>query len=242
MPTPHSAGASPSFPYYSSYSDHRENLIYAFSEATGWNAYMEDRVVVSCPLPGRPAWSLFGVCDGHGGSFCCTFLAKNMPTLIAKEVAKDATENPLSIGMGSDADTTPALLTRWLRSTCAEAERQLKAHPRMAVERTASGNLTCLDSSGSTAGLALVTARYVAVASVGDSRAVLAQKALEPGESLQSPFQLSQLDGQQVLKPSVGSAASRTCLIAAALSRDHKLNDPVERARAEAAGGMYVAC
>jgi hypothetical protein len=37
----------------------RENLVYAFSAANGWTPVMEDRILVSCPLQGRPSWFIF---------------------------------------------------------------------------------------------------------------------------------------------------------------------------------------
>lgn len=235
--TPYLSGLPPP-PQLYSYGD-RENLVYAFSEASGWTPQMEDRVLVACPVPGRPAWTLFGVCDGHGGSFCSSFLSKQLPLLLAKEADMLADRAGPALGTSSDADTTPDLLRNLLLSTCAEADKRLQEHPRMAVEWTKSGNISCLDSSGSTAVMALVSPRYVAVANVGDSRCVLAQKAAEAGtgDRLLTPFRTH--------VPSAGGEGlgsfcegKGSCLLSVGLSNDHKFNDPAEKSRAVAAGAM----
>lgn len=170
---------------------------------------------------------MFGVCDGHGGSFCSSYLSKNLPTLVAKEASKRADGAGLSLGTANDSDTTPENLKDLLHSVCIDADSKLQDHPRMVVERTVRGNLSCFDSSGSTAVMALVTSRYVAVANVGDSRCVLAQKASDALDNVNSPFRDS-------VPKRRNSYASN--LVAISLSNDHKLNDPAERARAEAAG------
>jgi hypothetical protein len=146
------------------------------------------RIIVSCPLAGRPSWSLFGVCDGHGGAFCSEYLSTHVPPLVAREAAVMARY----MG-GSDAEISGPQLEELLRAVCVEADAQLAEHPRMLVDQVITGRVkfNCMDSSGSTAVLALVTPQLVAVANVGDSRAVLAQRAAGqslPGELLSSPF------------------------------------------------------
>ncbi len=181
------------------------------------------------PFAGRPAWSMFGICDGHGGSFCSSYLSEQLPILVAREVSKRADGSGLNLGTANDSDATPESLKGLLHRVCIDADKKLQEHPRMAVEWTQRGNISCFDSSGSTAVMAVVTSRYVAVANVGDSRCVLAQKASDVPDSLNTPFR----DNMPTRRNS-----SSSHLLATGLSNDHKLNDPIEKARAEAAGAM----
>lgn len=172
---------------------------------------------------------MFGVCDGHGGSFCSSYLSKQLPILVAREASRRADGAGLSLGIANDSEATPENLTELLHSVCIDADRKLQEHPRMVVELTKLGNISCFDSSGSTAVMALVTSRYVAVANVGDSRCVLAQKASDALDNVNSPFR------DNVPKRRNSSSCN---LRAIGLSNDHKFNDPAEKARAVAAGAM----
>jgi serine/threonine protein phosphatase PrpC len=201
---------------------------------------------------------LFGVCDGHGGAFCSEFLANHIPAMLAKEAAMLARymgSSYLPGGVANDSDTTPHQLRELLLKVCIDADTQLSEHPRMFVEHsgTARVKYTCMDSSGSTAILVLVTSQYVAVGNVGDSRAVLAQRSAGQGAAagvLSSPFpssprssfvtRPSDEDGVAESAESTGSGSSAAHLLeAVGLSRDHKVSIPEEKARIEAAGAMY---
>ena len=226
---------------------------------------------MSCPVTGRPAWSLFGVCDGHGGAFCSEYLANAIPTMLAKEAAMLARYMGSAFkpgGTSNDADTTPHQLKEMLLKVCVDADTQLSEHPRMFVEHTGTTNIKykCMDGSGSTAILALITAQYVAIANVGDSRAVLAVRpaaAMNAAmNSLHNPFPTTPRGGgagsagiadapdssrvsessPELLRTdgSVGfsftSGGAESVLDAVGLSRDHKITIPEERERAEKAG------
>jgi len=215
---------------------------------------------VSCPVSGRPAWSFFGVCDGHGGSFCSDYLASNIPVMLENEaniLARYMGSSYLPGGTSNDSDTTSLILKEMLIRICADAEKKLKEHPRMVVERNES-KCSAIDSSGSTAVLALITSQYVAVANVGDSRAVLAQKAaVDPQNSrkldaLNSPFSYSTGTPRSDENSNIGGAnssvngsgsgassgsnSSRCVLDVIPMSRDHKASIAEERRRIEAAG------
>lgn len=167
-------------------------------------------------------------------------------------------------GTSGDTDTTPHQLKELLLKVCVDADMQLSEHPRMFVEHTGTTKTkyTCMDGSGSTAILALVTAQYVAVANVGDSRAVLAVRpaaAINAAlNSLQNPFpstpraeaqESSQAQGRSDSSPegramdgaegfSFSAGGSESVLDAVGLSRDHKVSIPEEKERAEKAGAM----
>ena len=218
---------------------------------------------MSCPVAGRPAWSFFGVCDGHGGAFCSEYLADHIPTMVVQEatsLARRMSTASLPATIAGDADITPSHLSELLHKVCIDADKQLMAHPRMHVEHTGTTRpkYVCMDSSGSTAVLALVTSVYVAVANIGDSRAVIAQRpegCQTSGRALHSPFVHSprsnapqyssrnNIDGDNIGNDSgVSDQRSRHIgetghlLEAVGLSRDHKATIPEERLRAEAAG------
>jgi serine/threonine protein phosphatase PrpC len=115
--------------------------------------------------------------------------------------------------VANDNNTNPELLEELLTNVCCNLDNQLQQHPRLAVERTKTGRLTCLDSSGSTAGIVVGASQYVAVANVGDSRAVIATKR----------------DTNQFND-------SSQALLSIALSTDHKPSLPEEQKRIELSG------
>jgi hypothetical protein len=194
---------------------------------------MEDRVVVSFPVPGRPSWSLFGVCDGHGGYYSAEFLSQNLPRVLVNEAA--------STGISRRDEELDEMTLRGLLScVCLVADDALASQPRMAIEIKPKTNaIECKDSSGSTAVLCLVTRFHIAVANVGDSRAVFAQRITPvdaSGSPIVDPFQLnSPIPGMPPISQDKG-ASGGTSLLAIAMSEDHKFTIPEERARAEAAG------
>jgi serine/threonine protein phosphatase PrpC len=177
--------------------------------------------------------SLFGVCDGHGGSYCSQYLATNFTALMSKHSSLFGFSN-------NDLDITPHQLKTLFLDVFAEADKILSELPRMKIEETIE-NFTCFDSSGSTAVLCLVTSQFAIVANVGDSRAVLAQRTdyLSPGEPLTSPFQNSGTPKIQDYSSPTQMVNLNNCgLDAIALSVDHKPSTPSEKLRAEAAGAM----
>lgn len=89
-----------------------------------------------------------------------------------------------------DLDTTPEFLQEILTKSCIVADDLLQQHPRMKVGKSSTGDISCKESSGSTAIIVLVTSFYIAVANVGDSRAVLA-KRLPPNDSSKTPTKTS---------------------------------------------------
>lgn len=167
---------------------------------------------MSCPVIGRPAWSLFGVCDGHGGSFCSEYLATALPAMLAKEAAVMARYTGSTFKAGgnvNDFETTPHQLKELLSKICVDADTQLSEHPRMIVEHSGTTRLkyTCMDGSGSTAILALITAQYVAVANVGDSRAVL---AVRPAAAVSAALNALQHPFPSTPRGGAGGAAGST--------------------------------
>ena len=152
---------------------------------------MEDKVVVSFPVAKRPAWSLFGVCDGHGGSFCSSYLAANFPRIVADVAAEHVMPSAFLDGSVGNDDTTTTIETlhQVLTTACLRADDELRHHPRLqltikATDVIDSGNIECDDSSGSTGVLCLLTKNFIAVGNVGDSRALLARKNVVPSVAM----------------------------------------------------------
>jgi serine/threonine protein phosphatase PrpC/ankyrin repeat protein len=210
-----------------------EDLVFAFSVAQGWKPEMEDRVVIGFPIAGTSGWSLFGVCDGHGGDFCASYLAEHLPRIAAHAV--------YTVGnLIDDSNTTPEMLEEVLNLTCKLAEESLRDHTRLKMDRkidkiTKEVKIDCKDSSGSTAVLCIISKKYLVVGNVGDSRALLAQinhRYMKPTDVSESRLNSPPAGGGSSL------AACNGVLIATALSTDHKFNIVSERERAELAGAI----
>ncbi len=175
-------------------------------------------------------------------------------------------------GRESEGET---LLTDILHTVCVQADTVLRNEPRMRVGATKSKvretvierdsvtmeereivrerekrTLNCLDSSGSTAVIALVTPGYLAIANVGDSRAVLGKRCHSLSSSnVTDPFAVShshthsprasETRESTISSPSMSTNVSgkhHSILEAIALSTDHKARLPDEMARALKAG------
>jgi len=226
-------------------------FVYAFSEACGFKRQMEDQIVLRCPLEPVtfPSWSIFGVCDGHGGSACSKYLARRFPTVLewaasqAPSSSSSSSSSPSSSSSSAGAapahesKDSPDTLRHVLSAACAAIEAEMRTSPAFHIDvyrrHEDSGQpslVSFLDSaaSGSTGIFCLATLQHLAVANVGDSRAVLAQfggpRAPAPpsDDALVSP------------RPGEGSAGGHN-LVAVPLSRDHKLG-VAEQERAVKAG------
>jgi ankyrin repeat protein len=219
-------------------------FVYAFSEACGFKRQMEDQIVLRCPLEpvAFPSWSIFGVCDGHGGSACSKYLARRFPTVLewaASQAPSSSSSSSSSAGAvpAHESKDAPDTLRHILGASCAAIEAEMKVNPAFHIDvyrrHEDSGQpslVSFLDSaaSGSTGIFCLATLRHLAVANVGDSRAVLAQfggqrpPAPPSDDALVSP------------RPGEGSTGGHS-LVAVPLSRDQKLG-AAEQERALKAG------
>lgn len=151
-----------------------EELIYAHSEAQGWSKQMEDRIMISCPVSGRIAWSLFAVFDGHGGSFCSQYLSSKF-----SEIFSAAADEILG-GNGQALQESLEDIQKVLYVACERAENSLKSQQKLKITKVGE-RYRCRDNSGSTGVICLVTQQYIIVANVGDSRSILCCSA--PGIS-----------------------------------------------------------
>lgn len=189
---------------------HDVDVTYAYSEAGGWRPTMEDRVITKCPLV--PGCCVFAVLDGHGGDFCSEYLETEIPKQIVAELCNVSNVTDESLINMHDLIMTPNVLESVLTTACLEADAALAAVPRMRISTSAStGKLVVYETCGSTGCICMITGECVAVANVGDSRAV------------------------------VGCWNEQgNCVEALPLSRDHKFTIESERERATNAGCMYV--
>ena len=179
---------------------------------------MEDKVLTMTPVIDVPCWNVFAVFDGHGGSFTVDYLHSNISNVLTRTVL----DIQKQIGTITE-DSSRNVLEAVLKETCATLDLEMSKQPRMAAIKK-KDTYTCHDYSGSTANICLFSKRYLAVANVGDSRALLAQWVQDPPLSA---------DKATPLRNEVRSESSKGVLRASALSRDHKFNIEEERIRAE---------
>lgn len=184
---------------------------------------------------------IFCVLDGHGGSFAAQYLVSSLPKILSAEAASLARQlgSPcVPGGIVADMDTTPQILGDVLLKTCKRAEEELMALPKMKVNMNQFGRMECFDSSGSTALICLITAQYISVGNIGDSRAVLAkflENITSDHSKVTDPFILP-----SPRSPLRGNAreSGEPCLIATAMSHDHKFTIQSEKDRALRAGAI----
>jgi serine/threonine protein phosphatase PrpC len=185
---------------------------------------MEDRVVTISPVSCMKHWSFFAVFDGHGGDFVVNYLSHNISSILARTIRSLEQE----IGDIRE-DASSDVLETVLRRACATADLEVSRHPRMLVEGNQS--FTCKDKSGSTGLMCLISKKHIAVANVGDSRAVLAQWGVTAEKGGVGAWVSTPKSGEN-------TDSSGPVLAAIPLSVDHKFTIPGERERAERAGAM----
>lgn len=116
--------------------------------------------------PNWLTWSVFGVLDGHGGSYSSDVLSRVLPEVLVELALQRSDE------VEDRADAISLLLTETFRL----ADRRLAQDKRMEVTtHPRSGRLSSLDTSGSTGLVLLVTPSLLCVANAGDCRCVLAR-------------------------------------------------------------------
>jgi serine/threonine protein phosphatase PrpC len=182
---------------------------------------MEDRVVTISPVSNKAHWSFFAVFDGHGGDFVVNYLSHNINRILTSTIRSLELEVGV-IGEGASSEVLETILKR----SCATADLEISRLPRMLVV-----NGMAKDVSGSTGLMCLITKTAIAVANVGDSRALLAQWDVSAergvgGIAVSTPGSTENPD------------PSESVLLAVPLSVDHKFYITVERDRALTAGAM----
>lgn len=223
--TPMSARTGRS-PWKPGHAAEAENIVFGFAENSGYCGYMEDRHCISCPVPAHPAWSLFGVFDGHSGDFVAEYLGENLPKIVNNELlsrrhALSQKSDDMSVSPAlNDSGTSVDFLKDILYTVNAQVENELKENPRMKIEK----GVKPFDESGSTCVVSVITSSYIAISNIGDSRAVLARK--ETAEA-----------AARIDKPFTGISPRDTpVLTAVPMSTDHKVTLPEETARVLASG------
>jgi len=222
-------------------------FVYAFSEACGFKRQMEDQVVLQCPIDETlcPSWSLFGVCDGHGGATCSKHLSQRLGPLVLAETRLRVNNHLVQ--------DQPMILREILFHACANAELELRNNSLFRCEvlqrNESTGQPTriaCLNTSGSTGIFCLATLGHLAIANVGDSRAVLAQFSAKESNI---PADESSADvSDAVVVAAEGALSPRPDetlvmsvphnLQAIPLSRDQKLKDSLEQERVVKSGAL----
>jgi serine/threonine protein phosphatase PrpC len=233
-----------------------KNLIFASCETPGPYRKMEDRFDICCAVPSFPSWHYFGVFDGHGGKFPAEFLSVNLSQCI-DETTKEMIGNASSEENGIEQDgenVDSELLKEILIKSCLKMDKQLQNHPKMQIIREPGGNLS-YSSGGSTAIIALITPKYVAIANVGDSRAVLgrrkSRRTIQSMDSVADSGKNERKEGKAsegkrnkneqatYISPYAkkwGTVIPESGLEAVPLSCDHKFSIPEETERAVKAG------
>jgi serine/threonine protein phosphatase PrpC len=222
-----------------------EGLVYASSDALGWRPTMEDRIVMKCPLALHGAcgenglqdedvdgWSMFGVMDGHGGDFSSDFVSKCLPGIVAGELGQ--VERMLcTTSEASEALVEESLKTA-LFNACVQSDALLSEQERMKVsgrhgvkarEAPPSTEILIRDVSGTTACFCVIGHDVIAVANVGDSRAIMGRYAEHSLLSYKA-----NAEGDDV------EEGERRRVVSEALSEDHKFEVPGERGRASREG------
>eukprot|EP00752_Nemacystus_decipiens_P018590 g16668.t1 len=152
-----------------------DGLPCGYAEIAGWRIDMEDATCRHNPVPvtdpearEKPPpdpTSMFGVFDGHGGSYTSEFCARQLVNCLQATPGWKSGDRELN-------QLCPAVMEAFV-----DCDELLAKDPRMAVtelENPSDGKrFEARDASGSTAVVAVVTPAHVIVANAGDSRAVL---------------------------------------------------------------------
>eukprot|EP00903_Cladosiphon_okamuranus_P016151 g14906.t1 len=152
-----------------------DGLPCGYSEIPGWRIEMEDATCRHNPIPitdseardkPPPApTSMFGIFDGHGGSYTSKFCAEKLASCLQETPGWKSGDRQLN-------QLCPAVMEAFVN-----LDELLAREARMVVtelDNPSDGKrFEARDASGSTAVVAVVTPAHVIVANAGDSRAVL---------------------------------------------------------------------
>lgn len=157
------------------------SISHGHSSMPGFRVTMEDAVTLCEHVPGTNSLALFAVFDGHGGRGAADFAARNILSIF---------ENLPQVKSGI-AVQDPQALQAALEETCWQLDEVMSKEAQFAVHevvvREAMGDEErkvahkAEDNSGTTCVLGVVSPSHIAVANVGDSRAVLAKR---PGATI----------------------------------------------------------
>eukprot|EP00943_MAST-04B_sp_MAST-4B-sp1_P003372 g3372.t1 len=202
----------------------------------GWRENFEDSYIADVG-ESKQDLCIFGVFDGHLGSFTSQYCAENLQRILNKTFYIEMQKRNVKVKKELYKDIE--ILSEILKTTFFQLDKQLRENPMLsgtindntnvtapiAIENEISeetvtdgdvfresaaigeGQAKAPDQSGSTAVVVLITPQYIITANVGDSRAVLR----------------------------TCSARGQTI----ALNRDHNYQLPDEVARVEKAGGVF---
>lgn len=141
----------------------------AVSSMQGWRLKMEDRhsLVGGLPVDGLSGISLFGVYDGHGGSFTSDYMGDHFVDLFCKRKEVKSYASMASV----DRDDVPgvSLLKSALTAAFLEVDEAIRA---------ASSGDGKVDRSGSTSVVVVVTPKHIICANAGDSRACFRREGI----------------------------------------------------------------
>lgn len=127
-------------------------LVACTSHMQGWRVSMEDSAVQQHRVGTNSEMNLFGVFDGHGGSFAAQFVAHNLEQRITQTHEWQS------------EDLSPNNLCDALKRAALDVDEEFR---NQAAVRSGE------DRSGTTAVFGLVTPTHIIIANIGDSRSVL---------------------------------------------------------------------
>merc|ERR1711934_126379 len=185
---------------------HGNGLASVPSSMQGWRVAMEDAHIQVHKVGSRSDINLFGVFDGHGGSFAAQYVENKLHDKLVNtdEWRHDSTD--------------PNSLCAALKAAALSLDEDLR---KQAI--VASGE----DRSGTTAVFGLVTPSHIIIANIGDSRCVLAtggntkpmsfdHKPTNPGEQKRiekagGSVTLSRVNGDLAVSRALGDFSYKQC-------------------------------
>ena len=206
----------------------KNSLTYTHQWMKGWRENFEDAFIADVGDSSNDL-CIFGIFDGHLGSFTSQFCAENFQKVFDKVTYLELQKRNLSVA--KELYENIDCMSEILKATFVELDTQLRNNPmlsgkihdnddtstaglhekdRNGFQENAAlgeGQARAPDQSGSTAVVVLVTPQYIITGNVGDSRAVL-RTCSERGQTI-------------------------------ALNRDHNYQLPDEVERVKKAGGMF---
>ncbi|KNC53973.1 leucine-rich repeat protein [Thecamonas trahens ATCC 50062] len=213
--------------------EHAARFELGTADMVGVRESMEDALLVGWQLWSEPDGSpvdLFGVFDGHGGSFGSKFAADTLPDVVTAMRRDDGRPALLEGSATAQFEAVATLLSDALRKTESSLKSAIKARLR---------KMPRLKFVGSTGVMALAVAKKLYIANIGDSRAVLWVPALPSGAVLGSTGPVAQVHKHQPPPDYPWTHLEASSGFIKRLSHDHKPESADERTRIRSQGG-YV--
>jgi serine/threonine protein phosphatase PrpC len=147
----------------------RDDIRFAVSGMQGWRPEMEDTHIAHLDICDLKDFAIFGVFDGHGGSFTSLYVQKHFMEVLRRQEHFQLYASLPAQSLRDHAIGLELLQSAMLRTFLELDEDMIKNNGRLIIGEDGSHKV---EKSGATACTIVVTPKHIMCVNAGDSRAI----------------------------------------------------------------------